>query len=129
MLQVKIELNGKTMSDIEDALEEAKKKILEGYGSGFDSNDSGSYSFQVDGEEDKPRYVIGDRVRVSSENDNKNYDSFRDKVLIVTDVASSREEHQGYDDSADGMALYSFETEDGEEVSCSLYEHELEDAE
>ncbi|MCR8994609.1 hypothetical protein [Brevibacillus laterosporus] len=50
MLQVNIELNGKTMSDIEDALEEAKRKISEGFGSGFDSNDSGSYSFQVDGE-------------------------------------------------------------------------------
>lgn len=71
-------------------------------------------------------FEIGDRVMVASENDNENYDSFRDKVLIVTHVANSIEEHGGYDDSVDGMALYDFETEDGEDVDCSLYEYEIE---
>lgn len=71
-------------------------------------------------------FNIGDRVMVSKENDNENYNDFRDKVLIVTHVANSIEEHRGYDNSMDGMALYDFETEDGEEIDCSLYEYEIE---
>ena len=65
-------------------------------------------------------YNIGDEVKVSSENDNECYDTFRDDVLIISHVATSTEEHPGYDDSMEGMALYDFEG-----VECSLYEYEI----
>lgn len=71
-------------------------------------------------------YGIGDKVMVASDNDNTCYDSFRDKVLIITHVATSKEDHLGYDEGMNGMALYDFETEDGEEVHNSLYEYEIE---
>lgn len=73
-------------------------------------------------------FKIGDRVMVASDNDNECYDSFRDNVLIVTHVAINADEHRGYDDTMEGMALYSFETEEGESVGFSLYEYELESA-
>ncbi|WP_090739339.1 hypothetical protein [Paenibacillus sp. Mc5Re-14] len=127
MMKVTVELNGKTMGDIENAFDEAKRKVLEGYKNGFDSNDSGSYSFEVDGEEEVPKFDVGDSVKVASDNDNDGYDDFRDKTLIVTHVATSTDEHPGYDESMEGIALYDLETEDGEEIGCSLYEYELEE--
>ena len=71
-------------------------------------------------------HETGDKVKVSSYNDNENYDDFRNKVLIITHVATSREEHQGYDEGVSPDALYDFEDEDGNEIPCSLYDYELE---
>lgn len=45
--KISLNLEGKTDRDLELALEEAIKKIKEGYTSGSDSNDSGSYSLEV----------------------------------------------------------------------------------
>lgn len=129
MLKLSIGIQGKTTDDLLTAIDEVRRKVEETYTSGFDNNESGNYNFEVSGEEEKPKYSIGDRVMVSSENDNENYDSFRHKVLIVKDVATNKDEHPGYDDSVNGMALYSFETEDGEPIHSSLYEYELESAE
>lgn len=50
-LTVKIELNGYTMTDIELALEEAKRLILAGNELGTEQNETGSYNIDVDGEE------------------------------------------------------------------------------
>ncbi len=72
-------------------------------------------------------YKIGDRVKVSDYNDNDNYDDFRDKVLIITDIYTNSSEHMGYDESMEGMALYEFITEEGEEIPCALYEYEIEE--
>lgn len=47
MLQGKIEVNGETEEDMIIALEEVMKKIKEGYTSGFDSNETSSYEFEV----------------------------------------------------------------------------------
>lgn len=44
---ITIELNGLDDDEIEFALEEATRKIKEGYTSGFDQNESSSYSFLV----------------------------------------------------------------------------------
>ena len=72
-------------------------------------------------------YKIGDKVKVSSYNDNENYDDFRNKVLIITHVATSTQEHQGFDEGIGGdEALYDFKDEDGNEIPCSLYDYELE---
>jgi len=71
-------------------------------------------------------YRIGDKVKVSSENDNDNYDSFRDKVLIVENIATSENDTCAYDSSMNGMQLMDFTTEQGEEVPFSLYEYEVE---
>jgi hypothetical protein len=66
----------------------------------------------------------GDKCRVISDNDN--YDSFRDKVLIVTHVAKNINEHPGYDKSVYPDKLYDFKTKDGQYVPCSLYDYEVE---
>lgn len=54
MLKGKIEFEGKTYSDVEMAIDEAKKKILQTIKtkssvitSGFDRNDGGNYSFEI----------------------------------------------------------------------------------
>ena len=49
MLKEKIEFEGKTYSDVEIAIDEAKKKILQTFTSGFDSNDDGNFSFEIEG--------------------------------------------------------------------------------
>ena len=69
----------------------------------------------------KPMFKVGDKVKIASDNDNENYDKFRGKTLIVTHVAKNTDEHRGYDDSMEGMALYDFRG-----VPFSLYEYELE---
>ena len=69
---------------------------------------------------------IGDKVKVSPDNDNDNYDSFRNKILIITHIATSTNDHQGYDEGLNGEALYDFKDEDGNEIPCSLYDYELE---
>jgi len=73
-------------------------------------------------------FKIGDKVKVSSENDNENYDDFRNKVLIITHIATSTQEHPGYDEGVSPDALYDFKAEDGNEIPFSLYDYELEDA-
>lgn len=73
----------------------------------------------------KSMYIVGSRVKVSSENDNDSYDSFRDKNLIVTAVSRSTEDHPGFDEGAD-QELYDLkDAETGEAINCSLYEYEL----
>ena len=63
-------------------------------------------------------YKIGDKVKVSSETDNSNYDLFREKILIVENIAT-------YDSSMNGMQLMDFTTEEGDEIPFSLYEYEI----
>jgi len=65
-------------------------------------------------------YKVGDKVKVSSENDNDSYDEFREKTLVITDVA--------YDMAVYPQKLMCFETIDGEEIPFSLYEYEIEHA-
>ena len=73
-------------------------------------------------------YKMGDRLKVAEDNDNENYDSFRDEILIVIHVATNKDEHPGYDSSLEGEGLYDFVTEDGREIGLSLYDYELEEA-
>jgi hypothetical protein len=53
-LDVKLRLTGFTMTDIELALDEAKRVLMAGNQIGFNQNDSGSYEINVDGEELEP---------------------------------------------------------------------------
>ena len=71
---------------------------------------------------------IGTKVKVSSDNDNENYNDFRNKVLKITHIAKNTNQHSGYDNSMEGMPLYDLEALDGTPVNCSLYEYELEKA-
>jgi hypothetical protein len=71
---------------------------------------------------------IGQKVKVSPDNDNECYNSFRDKVLIITHVAKNKFEHPGYDESVSPQKLYDFKTEAGDPVGCSLYDYELVEA-
>lgn len=70
-------------------------------------------------------FKLNQKVKVSPENDNENYDSFRDKILIITNVAKNEQDHPGYDNSVYPDYLYDLKTKDGEEVNCSLYDYEL----
>lgn len=70
-------------------------------------------------------FRLNQRVRVSPENDNDNYASFRDNVLIITHVAKDKTDHPGYDESVSPEYLYDLKTESGEDVPCSLYDYEL----
>jgi hypothetical protein len=47
MLTVTIKLTGKTACDIELAIDEVKRLLSDGYLSGRNENDCGSYSFDV----------------------------------------------------------------------------------
>jgi len=78
-------------------------------------------------EEIIPDYEIGDKVKVSTDNDNEGYDNFRDEVLVITYVATSIEEHRGFDTGVN-QALYELETIDGTPIGSSLYDYELEPA-
>lgn len=52
MLKGKIEFEGKTMSDVEFAIEEALGRIRDGNTTGFDRNEDGNFSFDVEGEDE-----------------------------------------------------------------------------
>ena len=67
-------------------------------------------------------YKVGQKVKVSESNDNENYDSFRDKILIITHAETGG---LGYDEVMYPEKLMDFETEDGEEVPFALYEYEV----
>lgn len=71
-------------------------------------------------------YKIGDKLKISSDNDNENYDEYRDEILVVSSFSTSINDHPGYDESMDGMALYDLELLNGEYFPFSLYEYELE---
>jgi len=69
--------------------------------------------------------LLGKKVKVTSENEC--YDSFRDKVLIITHVAYNTQDNPCYDTSISPDALCDFkEAKTGKEVPCSLYEYEFE---
>ena len=70
-------------------------------------------------------FKINQKVRVSPNNDNDNYDSFRNEVLIITNVAKSKADHPGYDESVSPDYLYDLVTISGKVVNCSLYDYEL----
>jgi len=70
---------------------------------------------------------VGDRVRVNPDNDNENYRAFKNKTLIVTHVATNREEHPFYDEGLKGGKLYDFVDEKGNEIPFSLYDYEIEE--
>ena len=74
-------------------------------------------------------FKVGQKVKVNEHNDNENYDSFRNKVLIIESVSKNREDHPGYDESMKGEYLYDLrELKTNKEVCCSLYDYELQKA-
>ena len=71
-------------------------------------------------------YRVGDKVRIVSDNDNENYDSYRGKALRIAKVFTSTKFHPGFDESA-GSALYDLVVAGtNEAVPFSLYDWELE---
>jgi hypothetical protein len=70
-------------------------------------------------------FKLNQKVRVNPSNDNDNYDSFRNEVLIITHVAKDINDHPGYDDSVSPEYLYDLKTASGKDVHCSLYDYEL----
>lgn len=47
MKKLKIEIQGEEEDDLTLAIEQVSKKVVEGFTSGHDENDTGSYSFEV----------------------------------------------------------------------------------
>lgn len=70
-------------------------------------------------------FKLNQRVKVAPENDNDCYNSFRDDILIITNVAKNKDEHPGYDSSLNGQYLYDLKTISGKDVYSSLYDYEL----
>ena len=68
------------------------------------------------------KFKVGDRVKVHPNNDNDGYDSFRDKILIITHADNKG---IGYDEGMYPQGLYSFKDEEGREIGSSLYDYEL----
>jgi len=73
--------------------------------------------------------LVGRKAMIINENDNENYDAYRNKVLIITSAAIGG---LGYDnsmlgeDEEDSQHLCCFECEDGSDFPFSLYEYEFE---
>lgn len=70
-------------------------------------------------------FKINQRVRVSPENDNDSYNSFKNEVLIITHIAKGKTDHPGYDEGVSPDYLYDLRTTSGKDVPCSLYDYEL----
>lgn len=92
MLKGSITFEGKTDSDIELAIEEALKRIKNGNTFGFDSNDEGSFTFQITGKEEPIEEEENDDTFIVSEfgNDYKcrnftDVDPDRDGVTVSLD--------------------------------------------
>lgn len=62
MKTLRITINGKTDGDLENSLDEVKRVFETGCTSGFDANDTGNFTFSIEGEEEYP-FSEGDRVR------------------------------------------------------------------
>ena len=52
MLRVAITLEGRTIEDIDKALDEARRQVLNGDRSGSNASESGAFKFQVTGQEE-----------------------------------------------------------------------------
>lgn len=63
----------------------------------------------------------GDTFKMTEEALDNYGEEYRDKIFTVSHVATSKEDHPGYDEAADGMKLY-----DADELKFSLYEYEVE---
>ncbi len=69
----------------------------------------------------------GDRVMIARDNDNENYDEFRDMVLVVVNAETGG---NGYDESMYPEKLMDLIVEEtGEDLPFSLYEYEVEEIE
>ncbi len=56
MLRLTVKIEGRTLSDLDDALAEVRRSVVaDGNTSGFDRNEDGRYSFDLDGEEEDAR--------------------------------------------------------------------------
>lgn len=69
----------------------------------------------------------GDRVMIVRDNDNENYDEFRDMVLVVVNAETGG---NGYDECMYPEKLMDLIVEEtGEDLPFSLYEYEVEEIE
>jgi len=84
------------------------------------------YEYFENSDDDISDYQVGDIVMVNPDNDNDNYDEFRNKPLRIIHKATNKTEHPGYDDSIKGQGLYDLENaKTGKLIHSSLYDYEL----
>lgn len=73
---------------------------------------------------------VGDKTKLNGEGkQNESYSIWKNKTLIINHIARNKKEHCGYDESFEGLPLYSFKFEDGSDCPCSLYGYEVENGE
>lgn len=53
MLNLTLNISATNLSELEYSIDEAKKRILAGNTSGFDSNDNAEFQFNITGKEDE----------------------------------------------------------------------------
>jgi hypothetical protein len=74
------------------------------------------------------RFLVDDYVVMSDDAISNYGDQWRDVVLVITHVATSHDDHPGFDPSS-GSALYDFIVDNtGKHGAMSLYDWELEPA-
>lgn len=76
-------------------------------------------------------FELNDKVVITEEAKENYGDVFQEgDYLVITDIATSTDDHQGYDDSMEGMPLFSFDLyikgKRFSEFGNSLYEYEIE---
>jgi hypothetical protein len=65
---------------------------------------------------------VGNKFKLTDDAVEHYGQEYKDKEFTVCHVATSIEEHQGYDEGLQGMALY-----DAVELNFSVYEYEIEE--
>ena len=70
-------------------------------------------------------YKVGDKVMISRNNDNDEYEEYRNKTMIITDAYYSEEHCFAYSYSMNGMGLFRLELPNGDGVGFMLYAYEL----
>jgi hypothetical protein len=97
MLTLTVTVEGKTQDDLTLALKEVLAKVEGDYSSGSDSNDSGSYRFDVTGEEEgEPAYTC---ERCGMATDNEDDVNFTKDSILCHDCYAEREAEMGDDTS------------------------------
>jgi hypothetical protein len=72
------------------------------------------------------RFKKGDTVVMSSDALDNYGSEYKDVLLVITHVATSKEDHPGYDSSMKGMGLYDLNNKKtGKALGMSLYDWEL----
>lgn len=103
---------------------------VEGYSFSCNECDEDLFEFETEmvfEANSRPRYSVDQRVTVRPDCQDEYYQGLRGQVLLVSHVATSKEQNSLYNDSLaeDGEGLNTLTTLDGQELLHPLYDYEL----